>query len=36
MLRQKLRLDHSRDSRGHDNENARNQFFFGMGMIYKF
>jgi hypothetical protein len=36
MLRPELRFDHSWDARGYDNGKARNQFFFGMDLIYKF
>jgi hypothetical protein len=36
MLRPELRFDHSWDRRGYDNGTARNQFFFGMDLIYKF
>jgi hypothetical protein len=36
MLRPELRFDHSWDNRGYDNGTARNQFFFGIDMIYKF
>jgi hypothetical protein len=36
MLRPELRFDHSWDNRGYDNGTARNQFFFGMDLIYKF
>jgi hypothetical protein len=36
MLRPELRFDHSWDARGYDNGTARNQFFFGMDLIYKF
>jgi hypothetical protein len=36
MLRPELRFDHSWDNRGYDNGKARNQFFFGMDLIYKF
>jgi hypothetical protein len=35
-LRPELRFDHSWDRRGYDNGTARNQFFFGMDLIYKF
>jgi hypothetical protein len=30
------RFDHSWGNRGYDNGTARNQFFFGMDLIYKF
>jgi len=36
MLRPELRFDHSWDARGYDNGTARNQFFFGIDVIYKF
>jgi len=36
MLRPELRFDHSWDARGYDNGKARNQFFFGADLIYKF
>lgn len=36
MMRPELRFDHSWDARGYDNGTARNQFFFGMDLIYKF
>ena len=36
MLRPELRFDHSWGARGYDNGTARNQFFFGMDVIYKF
>jgi hypothetical protein len=36
MLRPELRFDHSWDNRGYDAGKARNQFFFGIDMIYKF
>jgi len=36
MLRPELRFDHSWDMRGYDNGKARNQFFFGADLIYKF
>jgi hypothetical protein len=36
MLRPEWRFDHSWDKRGYDNGNARNQFFFGADLIYKF
>jgi hypothetical protein len=36
MLRPEVRFDHSWDARGYDNGTARNQFFFGMDLIYKF
>jgi hypothetical protein len=36
MLRPELRFDHSWDARGYDNGTARNQFFFGMDVIYEF
>ena len=36
MLRPELRFDRSWDAKGYDNGNARNQFFFGVDMIYKF
>lgn len=36
MLRPELRFDHSWDNKGYDNGTARNQFFFGVDMIYKF
>ena len=36
MLRPEVRFDHSWDRRGYDNGTARNQFFFGADLIYKF
>ena len=36
LLRPELRFDHSWDARGYDNGKARNQFFFGVDLIYKF
>jgi Putative beta-barrel porin-2, OmpL-like. bbp2 len=36
MLRPELRFDHSWDLRAYNNGTARNQFFFGMDLIYKF
>lgn len=36
VLRPEVRFDHSWDKRGYDNGTARNQFFFGMDLIYKF
>jgi Putative beta-barrel porin-2, OmpL-like. bbp2 len=36
LLRPELRFDHSWDARGYDNGRARNQFFFGVDLIYKF
>jgi hypothetical protein len=36
MLRPELRFDHSWDMRGYDGGKARNQFFAGMDLIYKF
>jgi len=36
MLRPEIRFDHSWDRKGYDNGNARNQFFFGADLIYKF
>jgi Putative beta-barrel porin-2, OmpL-like. bbp2 len=36
LLRPELRFDHSLDARGYDNGKARNQFFFGADLIYKF
>jgi hypothetical protein len=36
LLRPELRFDHSWDANGYDNGKARNQFFFGVDMIYKF
>jgi Putative beta-barrel porin-2, OmpL-like. bbp2 len=36
MLRPELRFDHSWDRRAYNNGTARNQFFFGMDLIYKF
>jgi hypothetical protein len=36
LLRPELRFDHSWDRRGYDNGTARNQFFFGADLIYKF
>ena len=36
MLRPELRFDHSWDRNGYNNGTARNQFFFGVDMIYKF
>ncbi|WP_263410422.1 porin [Terriglobus tenax] len=36
LLRPEVRFDHSWDKRGYDNGTARNQFFFGMDLIYKF
>src|SRR3984957_1921176 len=36
LLRPELRFDHSWDARGYDDGKARNQFFFGVDLIYKF
>jgi hypothetical protein len=36
LLRPELRFDHSWDARGYDDGKARNQFFFGADLIYKF
>jgi len=36
MLRPEVRFDHSWDRKGYDNGTARNQFFAGMDLIYKF
>ncbi len=36
MLRPEVRFDHSWDNRGYNNGTARNQFFAGMDVIYKF
>jgi Putative beta-barrel porin-2, OmpL-like. bbp2 len=36
LLRPELRFDHSWDARGYDAGKARNQFFFGVDLIYKF
>jgi hypothetical protein len=36
MLRPEIRFDHSWDKRGYNNGQARNQFFAGMDVIYKF
>lgn len=36
VLRPEVRFDHSWDRRGYDNGRARNQFFFGVDLIYKF
>jgi hypothetical protein len=36
MLRPELRFDYLWDARGYNNGKARNQFFFGMDLIYKF
>jgi len=36
MFRPELRFDHSWDRRGYNNGTVRNQFFFGMDVIYKF
>jgi hypothetical protein len=36
LLRPELRFDHSWDARGYDSGTARNQFFFGVDLIYKF
>ncbi len=36
MLRPEIRFDHSWDRPGYNNGTARNQFFFGMDLIYKF
>jgi Putative beta-barrel porin-2, OmpL-like. bbp2 len=36
LLRPELRFDHSWDARGYDAGKARNQFFFGADLIYKF
>jgi hypothetical protein len=36
MLRPEIRFDHSWDKRGYNNGTARNQFFAGMDLIYKF
>lgn len=36
LLRPEIRLDHSWDRRGYDNGSARNQFFAGADLIYKF
>ena len=36
LLRPEIRFDHSWDARGYDGGTARNQFFFGADLIYKF
>ena len=36
MLRPEIRFDHSWDLAAYNNGRARNQFFFGMDLIYKF
>jgi hypothetical protein len=36
LIRPELRFDHSWDRLGYDNGTARNQFFFGADLIYKF
>ena len=36
MLRPEVRFDHSWDALGYNNGTARNQFFFGGDLIYKF
>jgi hypothetical protein len=36
LIRPELRFDHSWDRNGYDNGKARNQFFFGADLIYKF
>jgi hypothetical protein len=36
MLRPEVRFDHSWDALGYNNGKARNQFFFGSDLIYKF
>jgi hypothetical protein len=36
LLRPELRFDHSWDARGYDSGRARNQFFFGVDLVYKF
>ena len=36
ILRPELRFDHSWDRKGYDAGNARNQFFAGVDLIYKF
>jgi hypothetical protein len=36
LIRPELRFDHSWDRNGYDNGKARNQFFFGVDLIYKF
>lgn len=36
MIRPELRFDHSWDRLGYNNGTARNQFFFGADLIYKF
>ena len=36
MLRPEIRFDHSWDRKGYNNGTARNQFFAGMDVIYKF
>ena len=36
MFRPELRFDHSWDARGYNAGKSRNQFFFGMDVIYKF
>ena len=36
MLRPEIRFDHSWDLAAYNNGKARNQFFFGMDLIYKF
>lgn len=36
MFRPEIRFDHSWDGKGYDSGTARNQFFFGADIIYKF
>jgi hypothetical protein len=36
LFRPERRFDHSWDARGHNAGKGRNQFFFGMDMIYRF
>jgi len=36
MLRPEVRFDHSWNALGYNNGTARNQFFFGGDLIYKF
>ena len=36
LLRPEIRFDHSWDARGYNNGAARNQFFMGLDLIYKF
>ena len=36
MIRPEIRFDHSWDRKGYNLGQARNQFFMGLGLIYKF